>query len=57
MAADATNGAIPITLERRERDDAPVGAGSTASTSRAVVQVHPDDSVAVVVSARIAATS
>lgn len=50
--ADENTGMAPVTLQRREREDEPIGAGSSAPSSRAVVQVHPDDSVAVVVAAR-----
>jgi altronate hydrolase len=44
--------AQPLSLSRRERADEPIGAGSAAPGARTVVQVHPDDSVAVLVSAQ-----
>jgi altronate hydrolase len=42
----------PVVLSRRESPDAPIGAGSAAPQARVAVQVHPDDSVAVLVAAR-----
>lgn len=46
----------PVSLTRRESESAANGAGSLAPGARAVVQVHPDDSVAVLVAAQPAGT-
>lgn len=42
----------PVTLTRRESEHAPTGTGSLPPGARAAVQVHPDDSVAVLVAAQ-----
>ncbi len=47
----------PVSLTRRESESAPNGAGSLAPGARTVVQVHPDDSVAVLVAAQPAGTT
>lgn len=47
----------PVSLTRRESDHAPNGAGSVAPGARAAVQVHPDDSVVVLVAAQPAGTA
>lgn len=47
----------PVALQRRASEDAPIDAGSTAPGARTLVQVHPDDSVVVLVAPQAAGTS